>query len=309
MNENLFLGKPPSSLVCSIKNKISFLYLEYGIICRENNSLLFKQGINEYDLPVGVVSSLLLGPGCSITQPAMIEISRWGCSVSFTNKDGLGLLASYLATTASSARNSILQAQIVSDSRKRLQVARKMFAFRWGAENVPKSYSLKELMMLEGRRVQKAYNAQAEKYELFFIRKNRPDFDVKEYNVNHFLTSANHILYGVVSNVVQVLGFSPRLGVVHNGQANSFVYDIADLYKEKIIIPLCFELFSQGEGLGILRSAMRERLLDYRFMPTIVDDIYSIFDIGSEDDKEAVSSLWTPDGIIDNAGVRLGINE
>lgn len=40
-------------------------------------------------------------------------------------------------------------------------------------------------------------------------------------------------LYGVVHSVIVALGCSPALGFVHVDHERSFVYDIADLYKQR----------------------------------------------------------------------------
>ncbi|WP_416445192.1 hypothetical protein AB3K78_00460 [Leucobacter sp. HNU] len=60
--------------------------------------------------------------------------------------------------------------------------------------------------------------------------------------MNQALSAANTSLYGVVHSVIVALGCSPALGFVHTGHARSFVYDIADLYKAELTIPLAFDL-------------------------------------------------------------------
>ena len=42
--------------------------------------------------------------------------------------------------------------------------------------------------------------------------------------------------------MIFALGLSPGLGFIHVGHDCSFVYDIADLYKADITIPLAFEV-------------------------------------------------------------------
>ena len=53
-------------------------------------------------------------------------------------------------------------------------------------------------------------------------------------------------LYGLAHAVIVALGCAPGLGFVHVGHECSFVYDIADLYKAEVTIPIAFEVASQA---------------------------------------------------------------
>ena len=52
-------------------------------------------------------------------------------------------------------------------------------------------------------------------------------------------------LYGLAHAVIVALGCAPGLGFVHVGHECSFVYDIADLYKAEVTIPIAFEVAVQ----------------------------------------------------------------
>jgi CRISPR-associated protein Cas1 len=307
MASNLLYGKPPFQVVNSVKNRISFAYFEYGIILREANSLIFRQNNLDFDIPVANLNVLLLGTGISITQPAIAEISRWGCSISFVAGGGLGLHSSFLTTSANSAKFIVRQAEIVSNPVTRLSYARRMYAKRWGEENVPKNLSLNKLMMLEGRRVKDAYSHNSKIFAIEnFTRKQKVDFDGNDL-VNQFLTSANHILYGLVNAVIVSLGLSPALGVIHHGHSSSFTFDIADLYKESIIIPLSFQLASENANINDLRKHMRAVGINVKLIPTIIDDIFEILDLNNlQVYEENKSYLWNNEkDLIDNEGKSL----
>lgn len=53
-------------------------------------------------------------------------------------------------------------------------------------------------------------------------------------------------LYGLAHAVIVALGCAPGLGFVHVGHECSFVYDIADLYKAEVTIPIAFEVAAQA---------------------------------------------------------------
>jgi CRISPR-associated protein Cas1 len=60
--------------------------------------------------------------------------------------------------------------------------------------------------------------------------------------VNQALSAAHSCLYGIVHAVIVAIGASPGLGFVHTGHDRSFVYDIADLYKAELTIPVAFDI-------------------------------------------------------------------
>lgn len=92
--------------------------------------------------------------------------------------------------------------------------------------------------------------------------------------VNQALSAANVALYGIVHSVITALGMSPGLGFVHTGHDLSFVYDVADLYKADLTIPLAFKIASEhdeNEDIGaIARRAVRDAVADGKLMEQIV---------------------------------------
>lgn len=305
MNETLLHGKAPFELLSAFKDRISFIYLEYGNVVREGNSLIFKQNNFDYDLPCAKLSFILLGNGTTISQPAMAEISRWGCNVSFVNGSGLGLHSSHISPLSKSAKNIIKQAEIVSNNSLRLKHARQMYRIRWGEAGVPKSYSLKELMALEGSRVRKTYKKEAEKYGIKnFTRKQLIDYESDD-RINQLLTTGYNLIYGLCNTAITSLGLSPALGVIHHGHSQSFVFDIADFYKEKIIIPFCFQQYGEGSSSSDLRKEFRKYFISYKMISQIIEDIYLTLNLTLEEEKEEKSFLWDSKELIDNQGSRV----
>lgn len=115
----MLIGTPPFELIAPVKNRISFIYCEYGQVIREENSLVFRQNNIDHDLPVANTAALLLGTGSSITQPAAMEISRWGCNISFVKGGGIGLTTGFQSTVSSSKLLS-KQAEISSKQETRM---------------------------------------------------------------------------------------------------------------------------------------------------------------------------------------------
>lgn len=71
------------------------------------------------------------------------------------------------------------------------------------------------------------------------------------------------------------VGLLPGLGFVHVGHERSFVYDIADLYKAELSIPVAFETAaSHPEDIGsATRRNIRDAIYDLSLLKRMVKDI------------------------------------
>lgn len=102
----------------------------------------------------------------------------------------------------------------------------------------------------KGARIRAVYRQCSKKWNIPWNGRN---YDPENFSggdpVNQALSAGHACLYGAAHAVIQALGCSPGLGFVHTGHECSFVYDIADLYKADITIPLAFELAAtDGKG-------------------------------------------------------------
>ncbi|WP_285607201.1 type I-E CRISPR-associated endoribonuclease Cas2e [Actinokineospora globicatena] len=111
--------------------------------------------------------------------------------------------------------------------------------------------------------------------------------------MNKALSAANTSLYGVVHAVVVALGLSPGLGFVHTGHIRSFVYDIADLYKADLTIPIAFDIAARlpSDIASETRRAIRDSMKDGKFLETCVQDITSLL----SDEDEVIE--YGPDAL------------
>ena len=82
-------------------------------------------------------------------------------------------------------------------------------------------------------------------------------------------------LYGLAHAVIVALGCAPGLGFVHVGHECSFVYDIADLYKAEVTIPIAFEVAEQApEDLpAVVRRRVRDAMVEHHILERMVHDI------------------------------------
>lgn len=287
----LALKSPRALQLTRAEDRLSFLYADMCSVSQDDNGTKLgidgESGPRDAYIPTATLGALILGPGTSITQPAIVALGRAGCSVSFV---GMGAVRSYGTFLSPNAPTRLLQqqARIVSDDALRVSAVKAMFAKRFPDSGmIPSSVNdlpLEHLRGFEGIRMKAVYQSHARQHRLSRWRRNSgTDPKMGEPDgVNLALNYANTALYGVTQCVVGLLGLSPGLGLLHTGNRMSFILDIADLYKTELTIPLAFQAGSAANPqLEVMRQLRRKfRLL--RLVPRIVDDIYEILGIDTE---------------------------
>ncbi|MFF0967941.1 type I-E CRISPR-associated endonuclease Cas1e [Streptomyces sp. NPDC003703] len=249
-------------------------------------------------IPTSALSCVLLGPGTSITQPAMATFARHGTTVVCV---GSGGVRCYSSTVPPALTTRWLEQQVQrwSDPVLRLDVARRMYTMRFKVP-VPAATTLQQLRGLEGQRMKALYRLLAQQHRIGrFRRSYDPDSWDAQDPVNLALSSANTCLYGIVHAALTALGCSPALGYVHQGTQLAFVYDIADLYKAELTVPLAFSLHDRHDPEAAARRSFREQLRLYRLLPRIVADVQSLL---APDEAEPLPdghsvrmvNLWDP---------------
>lgn len=102
-------------------------------------------------------------------------------------------------------------------------------------------------------------------------------------------------LYGLAHAVIVALGCAPGLGFVHVGHECSFVYDIADLYKAEVTIPIAFEVAAQApEDLpSVVRRRVRDAMVEHHILERMVHDIrYLLLNADEPETKQETVYLW-----------------
>ena len=182
--------------------------------------------------------------------------------------------------------------------------------------------SIEQIRGYEGARVRKAYQEASRR---FGVPWRGREYDRRLWQlsdpVNRALSAANSCLNGLCHAAIVSGGYAPGLGFVHTGKQLSFVYDIADLYKIDLTVPLAFRLTAEStEQLETrVRHACRELFHAERLLGRIIDDIDKLLELPADVDAEPTleeasefdsdpalpSGLWSPD---DRGSVSGGIN-
>lgn len=278
-----------------MSDRISFLYAERCVVNRDANSLTITDKRGVAYVPATQLAALLLGPGTKITYAAMALLGDAGVTTLWVGERGVRYYA-HGRPPAKSSRMAEIHAQVVSNQRKRLDCARRMYALRFPGEDVAR-LSMSQLRGREGARMKRIYAAEAERTGVFW---NRRSYDPNDFDssdpINQALTAGSAALYGIAHAVVAALGFIPALGIVHTGTDRAFVYDVADLYKAEVSIPAAFDAVAAQQGSPSIevRRRIRDQVVSHRLMPRMVRDLKALFDV--PDDllvSDAELMLWS----------------
>ncbi len=301
MGNDVGMIKPELRELPQISDRMTFIYLEHCVINREDSAIKVTDLNGDVLIPAAVITTLLIGPGCKITHRAMELIGDSGIGTVWVGEHGVRY---YAHGRALNSRTGLLvkQAELVSNTRKHLDVVRKMYQMRFPNEDV-KGLTLQQLRGREGSRVRAAYREQSKKWNIPW---NGREYDVEDFAsgtpVNQALSAGNVCLYGLAHSVICALGCSAGLGFVHVGHECSFAYDIADLYKAQTTIPIAFEMAARvhdnfndkvpTDFSGMVRRRLRDEIVKLRLLEQMVHDIkYLLSDSEPDQEREAVY-LW-----------------
>ncbi|MBD3353634.1 MAG: type I-E CRISPR-associated endonuclease Cas1 [Candidatus Lokiarchaeota archaeon] len=292
---------------------LSFIYIEHAKIEKESKSIVSYDKKGKTMIPIANISLLMLGPGTSITHNAIKTIAEVGCLIEWCGERGVRFYSEGHGKTRNS-RNLLYQATLSVIPSLRLKVAKKMYITRF-KEELDTTETIQTLRGKEGARIRKAYKEESERtgvpwHGRNYSRNNWMDADA----INRALSTANSCLYGICHAAIVAAGFSSAIGFIHTGKQLSFVYDIADLYKTEITIPLAFEIVQKSERkLGTrVRYACRDYFYESRLLKRIIPDIQKVLYVEFTEDEiskydidpSIPAGLWDP-----NAGfIEGGLN-
>ena len=275
------------------RDRWSYIYLEKGRMEVGGTGLKFYQKEQDGVVPVPInqLAVVMLGPGTTITHAAVKALAQNNSLLAWTGEQGVRLYAANTGGTFS-ARRVIRQAALVSDDLSRLEVAKRMYQFRF-REVLPTDVSIEVIRGMEGIRVRRAYAEAAAAHGVEWKGRNYDQSDWFQADpINRGLSTATACLYGVCHAAILSAGYSPALGFIHTGKMLSFVYDVADLYKTEIVVPLAFRIVSEGaDNLErTVRLACRDAFADTRLMNRILPDIAEVLD-ASDDGRESTDEF------------------
>jgi CRISP-associated protein Cas1 len=260
------------------------LWLERGELCVVDGCLHFSRGASSLtpsldQIPHQAVSMILLGPGSSVTHDALRLLARHGTLMAAVGVDGV---RSYTAPPLMPDRSDVArrQAELWGNPRRRIAVARHMYALRLG-EVLPHR-DLDTLRGIEGSRVKTLYRLMADKHGIewkgrHYDRADPNAADVANQAINHAATAVQ----AAAAIAVQALAALPPLGFIHEDSGQSFVLDVADLFRDSITLGIAFTAAKRVENSTepIDRLVRREAAQVFRkqqVIPSMIDRIKQV---------------------------------
>jgi CRISP-associated protein Cas1 len=242
-----------------MKERSSILFVEKGQLDVLDGAFVVvdKNGVRTH-IPIGGLACLMLEPGARISHAAVVLAARAGTLIVWVGEAGVRL---YAAGQPGGARSDRLlyQARLALDDDARLKVVRKMYAMRFG-EPAPERRSIEQLRGIEGARVKRLYELLARENTIIWRRR---DYDPSNWSAadvpNRCLSSATSCLYGLAEAAILAAGYAPAIGFLHTGKPQSFVYDVADVYKFETVVPIAFQIGSPRKLTALFCRERGER--------------------------------------------------
>ena len=269
------------------------LWLSRGALTVRDGTLRFERraGANgggealddgEYGIPFQTISMVLLGPGSTVSHDALRLMARHGTALVAVGVDGVRCYTAppLMPDTSETARR---QMRAWGDPDSRIAVARKMYALRLG-EILP-DRDITALRGMEGYRMRRTYENLARRYGIEWRgrRYDRGDplsADIPNQAINH----ASVAVTSAAAIAVISLGAIPQLGFIHEHSGDAFALDIADLFRDDILLPAAFRAARaamRNPSINIERHTRRltgDTLRDEGVIPKMIDRIRALFE-------------------------------
>lgn len=223
-----------------------------------------------WNIPIANTTFILLGTGTSISQGAVRMLAEAKVMVGFCGTGGTPLISAteveWLSPQSEYRPTKYLQAwvKIWFDESKRFEIAQEFQLARldfieksWGKvfqdnnallkssasarnlfeEKVEAAKNINQLLAAEAVFTKSIYRKLATHYSLAFKREHSGT-DL----ANQYLNHGNYLAYGLAATCLWVLGIPHGLPVLHGKtRRGALVFDVADLVKDGVILPLAFK--------------------------------------------------------------------
>jgi CRISPR-associated protein Cas1 len=265
------------------------LWLIFGNLTVEDGTLRFRAAESEwlkagdYAIPYQGLSLLLLGPGTTISHDALRLLARHGTLLAAVGEGGVKF---YTAPPMGQGHSDVARAhaRLWADEKARLDVARRMYAFRFGRILPHKDIAV--LRGIEGARMKDSYRLVAQQHGVewngrHYDRQNPNAADVPNQALNHAAT----FVESAADVAVAAVGALPPLGFIHEESSNAFTLDVADLFRAEVTLPLAFSVARRVQDkpdLLLEREVRKEAARQFhkqQLIPKMIDRIKELLHV------------------------------
>lgn len=279
------------------RDRHGLLWLRRGNLTVEHGTLRFTTAgtddlpAGDYAIPFQLLSCVILEPGTTVSHDALRLLARHGTGLVAAGENGVRFYASMPFSTGDS---SIARKQVtlwIDEEGGRLDVARKMYAWRLG-EVLPHT-DISVLRGIEGARMKESYRRLAEQFGIHWkgrrYDRSRPAAaDVPNQAINHAVTAVEAAAQVAVAS----LGALPQLGFIHEDARQAFCLDICDLYRDSFTLPVAFAAAREykrkrREPLErLVRRQAGKHFRKLKLVSSMIERIKTLFDPGDGSDGD-----------------------
>lgn len=262
------------------------LWLDRGQLSVESGCLHFATAggaleAGAYQIPHQSVSMILLGPGSTVSHDALRLLARHHTLLAAVGEDGVRL---YTAPPFGPDRSELArrQARVWADETTRLDFARRLYAWRIG-EVLPHK-DIEILRGIEGSRMKESYKLVAQRFGVTwqgrrYDRANPNATDLPNQAINHAATAVQ----AAAAIAVTACGAIPQLGFIHEDSGQSFVLDVADLFRVDTVLPIAFGAVKEAKAKPeesierLTRARAARELHRKKTIQAMIDKIKELF--------------------------------
>lgn len=259
------------------------VYVTRSRIFVQNGNVVFATKFNDlvktFNIPHANISILFVGPGSSVSHEAMVLLAEQNVFVSYVSENAsrvhMGSLRSYTTTDYMEAFHAISRDPETRLAAQKFLCKKRIEVFkRVGYRVAKKKFPIKCMKMTKFDAIVKRFETSIENadqnlmsheavyakalYAAFGDASGHKDFKRNHTggdDVNRFVSIGNSFAYGMADATLWALGVPPSFSIMH-GRKNGggLTFDLADVFKESIVIPNAFAYGAKGDEEGFFAA-------------------------------------------------------
>ena len=297
--------------------RANLFYLEKCRVMQKDGRVLYlSQQSDEYqywNIPIANTTCILLGTGTSITQAAVRMLASAGVLIGFSGGGGTPLLmgteiewmtpqSEYRPTEyVQNWLNFWFHDNIRLVVAKKFQLSRIDFIEQtWQKDRqlisagfnseIPKlkqqldecrdqirdATNTSKLLNIEAKLTKWLYKFAVEVTNFGDFSRNRDSID----SANSFLNHGNYLAYGLAATTLWVLGIPHGFAVMHGKtRRGALVFDVADLIKDALVLPLAFICAKDGDSEQQFRQQCLNAFTDNKALDFMFNEVKAAAEI------------------------------
>lgn len=303
----------PKPRAILLSKRAHLLYVEFARVLVKDDRVVYLTETGEavdqfFNIPYRNSALLLLGKGTSITDAAMRKLAEAQVLVGFCGSGGSPLLHAvdvvFSAPQSEYRPTEYMQSwmRLWLNEERRLAAAklfmreRKSIVLKYWAANaelrrvdigLPEAAAARllagleggsntsELMSVEAVFARELYSSLARGFRLEFRREEgKRQHETPSDRVNSCLDHGNYIAYGYAAIALYALGISFALPLLHGKtRRGALVFDVADLIKDAIVMPLAFQCGTSGVSDQDFRNLLIDRCQTIGVIDELIETI------------------------------------